>query len=267
VQERGCNANGCSRHGRAGNRGSGYSSSRHCGSGNGSLHLDLRRFDRILDFSPADKTITVQAGARWRQIQERIDPADLSVAIMQTYANFTVGGSLSVNAHGRYVGQGPLIRSVRSLKVVLADGSEITAAPTQNAEVFCGVIGGYGGLGVITEATLQLVDNVRVRRTDILVPVADYRRYFLDRVRGTKAVFHNGDLYPDDFDTVHAVTSTETTDPVTIPDRLIPLDQPHRLHRFAFWVFSEWPLGSGIRRHIVFRDEPVAGGFEVSHDF
>jgi hypothetical protein len=57
----------------------------------GSLHLDLRGFDRILEFWPEAKSITVQAGTRWRQIQERIDPADLSVAIMQSYANFTVG--------------------------------------------------------------------------------------------------------------------------------------------------------------------------------
>jgi hypothetical protein len=69
----------------------------------GALHIDMRGFNKILAFSPSEKTITVQAGARWRQIQERIDPANLSVSIKQTYANFTVGGSLSVNVHGRYV--------------------------------------------------------------------------------------------------------------------------------------------------------------------
>ena len=41
----------------------------------GALHVDMRQFDRILAFSRVDKTITVQAGARWRQIQERIDPS------------------------------------------------------------------------------------------------------------------------------------------------------------------------------------------------
>jgi hypothetical protein len=40
----------------------------------------------------------VQAGTRWRQIQKHIDAANLSVEIMQSYANFTVDGSLSVNA-------------------------------------------------------------------------------------------------------------------------------------------------------------------------
>src|SRR4029077_10710298 len=82
----------------------------------GALQIDMRKFNRILAFDSAARTITVQPGIRWRQIQERIDPANLSVKIMQTYSNFTVGGSLSVNVHGRYIGQGPLILSVRSLK-------------------------------------------------------------------------------------------------------------------------------------------------------
>jgi FAD/FMN-containing dehydrogenase len=40
---------------------------------------------------------------------------------MQSYDNFTVGGSLSVNAHGRYVGLGPIVLSVKSIRLVLAD--------------------------------------------------------------------------------------------------------------------------------------------------
>ncbi|HEX9365297.1 MAG TPA: FAD-dependent oxidoreductase, partial [Vicinamibacterales bacterium] len=104
----------------------------------GALYIDTRRLSAIVDFSPADRTITVQAGATWRQIQERIDTSNLSVMIMQTYANFTVGGSLSVNAHGRYVGLGPIIRSVKSLKVVLADGSLVEASPATRPELFYG---------------------------------------------------------------------------------------------------------------------------------
>jgi FAD/FMN-containing dehydrogenase len=57
------------------------------------LHIDVRQFDKILTFSPAAKTISVQAGVGWRQILERIDPANLSVSVMQSYTNFTVDGS------------------------------------------------------------------------------------------------------------------------------------------------------------------------------
>ncbi|HEU4526192.1 MAG TPA: FAD-dependent oxidoreductase, partial [Gemmatimonadales bacterium] len=120
----------------------------------GALQIDMRRFNRILALDTAARTITVQAGARWREVQEAIDPHGLSVMIMQTYANFTVGGSVSVNVHGRYVGQGALVRSLRSLRVVLADGRLMEASRTANPEIFAGVVGGYGGLGVITDVTL-----------------------------------------------------------------------------------------------------------------
>ena len=217
----------------------------------GALHLDMRQFNQIVTFSPVARLITVQAGARWRQIQERIDPADLAVAIMQTYGDFTVGGSLSVNVHGRYVGLGPLVMSVRSLEVVLADGSLVQASRTENADIFYGVIGGYGGLGVITEATLELAENVKIKRDDRIVSVGGYRQYFFDTVRGSPtAVFHNGDISPRTYDTVHTVTYSTTDDPLTVEDRLIPEDTSYRLRRVLWWVMSEWPFGVAAREFV-----------------
>jgi FAD/FMN-containing dehydrogenase len=238
----------------------------------GALQIDMRGFNRILAFSPTEKTIRVQAGTRWRQIQEAIDASDLSVKIMQTYSNFTVGGSLSVNVHGRYVGLGPLILSVRSLKVVLADGALVEASPGQNPEIFYGVIGGYGGLGVITEATLELADNVKVARSFRSMPISEYRGYFFDEVRSAPdAIFHNADIYPDDYATVNAVTYRRTDAPVTVPDRLIPRDKSYRLNRFVYWVISEWPYGKAVRQHVVdpliFRGDVVTWrNYEASYD-
>jgi len=218
----------------------------------GALQIDMRDFDRILSFDSVRRIITVQAGIRWRQIQERIDKANLSVKIMQSYSNFTVGGSLSVNAHGRYVGFGPLVSSVRSIEMVLAHGARVVASRDSNANLFYGAIGGYGALGVITEATLDLAENIHVKRENAVMPVSAYRAYFLEHVRDSTAViFHNADLYPDDFETVRAVSFVRTTDPLTEKERLVPLGQSYRLNRFAGWVVSEWPFGNGIRRRIV----------------
>lgn len=229
----------------------------------GALFIDMRQFNRILNFSPADKTITVQAGTRWRQIQEQIDPANLSVKIMQSYANFTVGGSLSVNAHGRYVGQGPIITSVKSLKVVLADGSLIEASATENSDVFNGVIGGYGGLGVIVEATLELTDNVKIKRQTETMPVAAYKQFFFDRIRtDSNAVFHNGNIYPPDYTTVSSVTYSVTNEPLTDFDRLSPTGKSYRLDRFGWWIVSEWPFGKTIRRR--YFDPAYFGGERVT---
>ena len=70
------------------------------------VQIDMREYNKVLSFDREKKEIAVQAGIRWRDIQDYIDPYDLSVKIMQTYSNFTVGGSLSVNVHGRYIGLG-----------------------------------------------------------------------------------------------------------------------------------------------------------------
>lgn len=203
----------------------------------GALQLDMRRMNRVLDLSPAQRTIRVEAGATWRKIQEAIDPHDLSVKIMQSYSNFTVGGALSVNGHGRYVNQGPVIRSVRSIQVVLADGRVVEASPKANAEIFYGAIGGYGALGVITAATLELEPNEKVERTASIMPVTEYPAFFFSSVRGsTTAVFHNGDLYPPEYDRVAAVTYSRTSRPLTVAARLQPLGIDRVTRHLQWWI-------------------------------
>jgi FAD/FMN-containing dehydrogenase len=154
----------------------------------------------------------------------------------------------------------------------MPDGSLIEATPVRNADVFNGVIGGYGGLGVIVEATLALTDNVKVKRQDRTIAVDDYPHYFFDYVRHAPgAVLHNGDIYPPGYDTVHAITYTETEEAPTVPDRLIPSHASYRLDRFTYWVVSEWPFGKAIRRRVIdpalFRGTSVTSrNYQSSYD-
>ncbi|HEX2205258.1 MAG TPA: FAD-binding oxidoreductase [Longimicrobium sp.] len=238
----------------------------------GALHLDMRRYDRIIQLDTAAKTLTVQAGATWRRIQEFVDPYGLSVKVMQSYGNFTVGGSLSVNVHGRYAGLGPIISTVRSFRILLADGTALTASPTENPEIYYGAIGGYGGLGVITEATLDLADNVRVRRTRTTMPVSAYGEFFRRSVQGKDdIVFHNADIYPNEYDRVSAVTFTRTDDPVTVGERLMPKRESYPAGRWGTRIVTGWPGGKEIREHLLdpwtYRGEPVVWrNYEASYD-
>jgi hypothetical protein len=45
------------------------------------LHIDMRKMKRVLRFEPKEKWLRVEAGIRWRDIQEHIDPHGLSVKI------------------------------------------------------------------------------------------------------------------------------------------------------------------------------------------
>jgi FAD/FMN-containing dehydrogenase len=225
------------------------------------LQIDMRGFNKILELDVAARKVTVQAGALWRDIQEEIDKHDLSVQIMQSYSNFTVGGSLSVNSHGRYVGQGPLVLSVDSIRLVPADGREIPASRTENADAFLAAIGGYGGIGVITEATLNLAKNEKIRRELKILPAQEYKAYFFRHVRDSQdAIFHNGDLFPPDFDTVKLVTWYRTDQPLTNPLRLIPRDQKYWLEPNAISSISTIPFGSELRAKIL---EPLLNSGEM----
>jgi hypothetical protein len=64
-------------------------------------------------------------------------------------------------------------------------------------------------------------------------------------------VFHNGDVYPNAYDTVHEVTDSKTDAPLTVADRLLPLGDSHRLDRFVYWVVSTWPFGKAVRQHVI----------------
>jgi FAD/FMN-containing dehydrogenase len=218
----------------------------------GSLHLDMRGFNKVIEFSPLHKRIRVQSGIRWCDIQRFVDPHGLAVKIMQTYANFTVGGSLSVNVHGRYIGLGPLILSARSIRLMLASGEVIDAAPAKNETVFYGAIGGYGALGIILEAEFDLAENTRVERTAVKLFVQNYPDYFRKAVRDSRAtVFHNADLYAPDYLRARAVTWSETKKPVTTPHRLQPNRRAYPLERYFLWAVSETPFGKWRREYLV----------------
>lgn len=216
--------------------------------GDGVLQLDMRDFDEVLQLSTERREIRVQSGITWREVLEYIDPYDLSPQIMQSYANFTIGGSLSVNVHGRYVGEGPLIGSVRGIRMVLADGSVVEASPQHNAELFHGAIGGYGGLGVIVEATLGLAQNSHISRESTVMPLHQYRAWFDREVRGQRdLVLHNGILYPDRFDTVRAVSYRRTDAPLTEETRLTPANRSYHLQHAGIRLTSASHAGRVLR--------------------
>ena len=215
----------------------------------GEVQIDTRKLNHVIDFKPEQKLLTIETGATWLQVQELIDPHDLSVKIMQSYANFSIGGSLSVNVHGRYIGEGPIILSVKQFKIVLADGKVVIASPEQNQDIFYGAIGGYGGLGIITEVTLQLADNVKVKRISKAMPITNYYQYFIQHIRSDKkSIFHNAIIYPPDYKRVRSVTYKQTEEPLTILQRLRSDDKKsHNLEK-PIKIVSSSSTGKNLRK-------------------
>ncbi len=134
----------------------------------GALVLDMRDMATVR-IDPVRQTATVAAGAIWRDVLTAAHSHGLAVAAMPSIDSLSVGGTVSVNAHGADFRVGSLASTVRSLTLVTADGSVHLLSRTQQPALFRAVIGGYGLLGVIVDVELDLVPNqmYELRQTSV----------------------------------------------------------------------------------------------------
>jgi FAD/FMN-containing dehydrogenase len=234
------------------------------------LFVDTTGLNHILRLDEQARTVTLEAGVTWRQLQEYLDPLGFAPRIMQSYSNFSIGGSLAVNAHGRYVREGAIIRSVRSIKLVLADGRIVNASRTENRDLFDAAIGGYGGIGVIAEATLDIVPNQMLEKRTVRMNYRKYRQYYDTGVAtAPEAVLHTAILYPPDFTTLNVTTASVTGKNPTQTMRLRPPEltaaRARQQDLLAYGTFGKW-----YRRHVhdvLFnRSEVVWRNYEVAED-
>lgn len=208
----------------------------------GGLHVDMRKMNKLLSLDTRARVARVEAGMRWRDLQDVLDPVGLSVKSMQSYSNFTVGGAVSVNAHGRYIDTGPVGSTVRALKIVMADGAVMEASLILNPELFRAAIGGYGAVGIITEFELDLAENVRIERVVKSVKLNDYPGHFAALKRAGDYVFHNADLSPPYFDAPVSIGWRKTGRPLTETKRLVPHGASYELNQNVIFLMTEVPM-------------------------
>ena len=121
----------------------------------GALLLDLSKL-RQVSVNRELRVATVQGGAVWRDVDRATAVEGLA----------TTGGLISSTGVGGFTlggGVGWLMRkhglacdNLRSAGVVLADGRFVRASPQEHPDLFWGLRGGAGGLGVVTSFDFQL---------------------------------------------------------------------------------------------------------------
>lgn len=140
--------------------------------------LDMKQYDKILDLDVKEKRITVESGATWADLQRYINPYGLALKVSQSQNIFTIGGSLSVNVHGRDIRHHALIETVESFRLLNAKGQILTVSREENPELFSSVIGGYGLFGVILDVTLHLTDDELYKIKTKSLHYDEYTSYF-----------------------------------------------------------------------------------------
>ena len=125
--------------------------------------IDMARLNHM-EFQEETSSIKVGPGALWSQLVLYLNRFGMSPQTLQSYSTFSVGGSLSVNAHG-ITSDNSLQDSVIKMKVIKWDGTEIVCTRDgdgEGGELFGLVLGGYGMFGVIAEVELKVQPNVHL---------------------------------------------------------------------------------------------------------
>lgn len=134
--------------------------------------------------APDRKTVEVDAGATWSALHRELAPLALAPAVHQSSPHFTIGGSISVNCHGRDPRCGPVSTTVHSLEVLCGDGQKRTASPAKHPDLFRAVIGGYGSCGLILQATLDVVPNLPLLQEGLAVGLTGLAQNLCDLAQG-----------------------------------------------------------------------------------
>ena len=136
--------------------GSNYSYSP-AGFGEGSLSLFLNKFNRILNFNPAKKEITVESGIFLSDFLNFLLKYDLWIPQIPGYPFITLGGAVAANSHGKSCGvHGTIRKSIKSILLFHKKNGWLELSEEKNKEIFELTIGGLGLTGTIVNITLNL---------------------------------------------------------------------------------------------------------------
>ncbi len=149
----------------------------------GGVRLDMRGFNRILAIDTLQRTVTVQSGATWDEVQRALAPHHLAIKVMQSSNIFTVGGTLSANAHGRDLDLTQVVEVVERFGLLLADGRVVEVSRRENRELFGLVIGGYGLYGIILDVTLHVAPDELYEQQATMVDYKDFPAYFAQHIQ------------------------------------------------------------------------------------
>jgi len=150
------------------------------------LLLDMTGYNRVT-LDPVKKTVTVQSGARWHDIQNAIHPR-FAVKAMQSSDVFTVGGSISVNAHGMDHQVGAIERTIVRFRFMKPDGDVVTLSRTENPDLYRHVVGGYGLFGIILDVELEITENRVYRSERTLIDYSTFAGHFATKVAPDKSI-------------------------------------------------------------------------------
>jgi FAD/FMN-containing dehydrogenase len=119
--------------------------------------IKTQRFNKLLTFDADQGIVCCECGVTLSELIEIFLPKGWFLKVTPGTKLITVGGAIASDVHGKnHHSTGCFSESVKSLRLLLPDGSVETCSEKKNPELFRATCGGMGLTGLILDATIQL---------------------------------------------------------------------------------------------------------------
>ena len=133
--------------------------------------LSLDAMNQVLAVDGND--VTVQAGIRLRDLNDRLDELGLAIANLGDINVQSIAGATATATHGTGVEFPNVAANIVGLEIVAGDGTVLRADEQHEPELLRVARVGLGALGIITEVTLRCVPAFRLHAVETIEPLAD----------------------------------------------------------------------------------------------
>jgi|TARA_Y100000389_G_C17454620_1_gene517235 decaprenylphospho-beta-D-ribofuranose 2-oxidase len=122
-----------------------------------SISINIKKFNRVLEFNSEEKLITVEAGLTLIELLNFTLKYNLWIPQLPGYPSITIGGAVAANSHGKSCAiHGTIRKSIKSILLFHKKHGWIKLSEKENKEIFDLTIGGIGLTGTIVSVTFKL---------------------------------------------------------------------------------------------------------------
>jgi len=151
--------------------------------------ISLEHLNRMIAIDRERGTVTVEGGITYGQLCRQLHDQGYTLHNLASLPHISVAGACATATHGSGDGNCNLATAVAALQLVTADGEQVEISRERDGEQFQGAVVGLGGLGVVTQLTLDVVPAFEVRQDVYLnLPVAQLEAHFEEIVGSAYSV-------------------------------------------------------------------------------
>lgn len=137
--------------------------------------LDCESLNDVIQIDPHKQIAIVEPRVTMEELIHATLPYKLTVPVIPEFKGITVGGAImGMAGESGSHRWGCFNDACTAFEILLGDGSLLRATPYENPDVFYGIAGSYGSLGLIVSAEIQLIpikDFVHLRYTIFSNPI------------------------------------------------------------------------------------------------